>query len=299
MLRNAPAGHRSGKQLIAAPRPFEDLLVYLDDSAAARNALSYAEALNPEGNTSALTFGFIPNYPTSYYAEASGDVWLIVQQQAEQAAATLEQALKAQLVKAGSNADLRRANIMSGEEGSTFAMHGRYADITVIGWSARTDEDRNRTELQKTLFEAALFNSGRPVLLVPESFKRMGAPKRVLIAWSPERESVRAVNDAMSVLTLAEQVRVVVINTGWMMAEQNPGDDMARHLARHDVKVDVKHVPNNGEPVHKMLLDEARYLGADLVVMGGYGHSRTGEWLFGGDTRDILNATDVPLLMSH
>ena len=299
MLHTASDDRRSVKHPIAALRPFEDLLVYLDDSAASRNALSYAEALNPEGNTSALTFGFIPNYPSSYYAEASADVWLVVQEQAEQAAATLEQALRAQLAKVGSRADLRRANIMTGEEGNTIAMHGRYADITVIGWSSKIDEDRNRTGLQKTLFEAALFNSGRPVLLVPEAFKRMGAPKRVLIAWSPERESVRAVNDAMSVLTLAEQVRIVVINTGSLMAEKNPGDDMARHLARHDVKVDVKHVPSNGEPVHKMLLDEARYLGADLVVMGGYGHSRTGEWLFGGVTRDILNDADVPLLMSH
>jgi nucleotide-binding universal stress UspA family protein len=77
------------------------------------------------------------------------------------------------------------------------------------------------------------------------------------------------------------------------------GDDMARHLARHDMTVDVKHVPSNGESIHAVLLNEARYLGADLLVMGGYGHSRTGEWLFGGVTRDILNEAHIPLLMSH
>jgi nucleotide-binding universal stress UspA family protein len=299
MLQTASPGRRSDKHALATAVPFEDLLVHLDDSAASRNALSYAEALNPDGNTSALMFGFMPNYPASYYAEAPVDVWLVVQQRAEQAAAAMEDQLKAQLAKSGSHAELRRSNIMSGEEGNTIATQGRYADVTVIGWSARTDEDRNRTDLQRTLFEAALFNSGRPVLLVPEAFKRMGSPKRVLIAWSPERESVRAVNDAMSLLACAEQVQIIVVNPGSTMAEKNPGDDMARHLARHDVKVDVKHVPSNGEPVHSVLLNEARYLGADLMVMGGYGHSRTGEWLFGGVTRDILNATDIPLLLSH
>jgi nucleotide-binding universal stress UspA family protein len=273
MLHSSPNTHNARKHPAAHPASFEDVLVYLDDSKAAANALSYAEALNPEGNTSALMLGFMANYPASYYAEAPVDVWLVVQERAEQAAATMEEHLKAQLAKAGSRADLRRSNVMSGEEGNTIAMQGRYADVTVIGWSSKTDQDRNRTDLQKTLFEAALFDSGRPVLLVPETFSRMGSPKRVLIAWSPEREAVRAVNDAMSVLAGAEQVRIVVINTGSMMAEKNPGDDMARHLARHDVKVDVKHVPSNSEPVHTVLLNEARYLGADLLVMGGYGHS--------------------------
>lgn len=299
MLHSSSTTNCSQPYHPATSAAFEDLLVYLDDSAAARNALAYAEALNPEGNTSALMFGFMANYPASYYAEAPVDLWLALHERAEHAAATMEDHLKAQLAKMGSHADLRRSNIMSGEEGNTIATQGRYADVTVIGWSAKTDEDRNRTDLQKTLFEAALFNSGRPVLLVPEQFTRMGTPKRVLIAWRPEREAVRAVNDAISALKSAEQVRIVVINNGSSMAEKSPGDDMARHLARHDVKVDVKHVPSNGEPVHTVLLNEARYLGADLLVMGGYGHSRTGEWLFGGVTRDILSTTDIPLLMSH
>jgi nucleotide-binding universal stress UspA family protein len=278
---------------------FEDLLVYLDDSPAAANALAYAEALNMDGNISALMFGSMPDYPASYFAEAPLDAWLVVQEQAEQAAAAMEDRLKGQLAGKGSRAELRRANVTLGQEGNTIATQGRYVDITVIGWSPRSDEDRNRTVVQKKLFEAALFDSGRPVLLVPQTFKGADVPKRVLVAWSPERASVRAVNDALPVLARAEQVRIIVVNTGGAMAERNPGDDMARHLARHDVTVDVKHVPRNGESIHTILLNEARYLGADLLVMGGYGHSRTGEWLFGGVTRDILNEAHIPLLMSH
>jgi nucleotide-binding universal stress UspA family protein len=299
MVHNTSTARHANRQPATMPSSFEDLLIYLDDSATARNALAYAEALNPDGNTCALMLGFMANYPMSFYGEVPGDAWLIVQEQAEAEAMKMEDRLRANLASAGSRAELRRANVMHGEEGNTIVTQGRYADITVIGWSAITDANRIRADLQKTLFEAALFHSGRPVLLVPEAFKRLGHPKRVLIAWTPERESVRAVNDAMAVLKSAEQVHIVVVNTGAMMPEANAGDDMARHLARHDIKVDVKHVPSNGEPVHKVLLNEVRYLGADLVVMGGYGHSRTGEWLFGGVTRDILNTADVPLLMSH
>lgn len=298
-MLHTPSPNRRARKHPEARPAFEDLLVYLDDSAAAANALAYAEALNPDGNVSALMFGFMPDYPASYFAEAPLDAWLVVQEQAEQAATTMEDRLKERLAAKGSRAELRRANVALGEEAGAIAMQGRYADITVIGWSPRSDEDRSRSDLQRKLFEAALFDSGRPVLLVPQAFKGADAPKRVLVAWSPERESVRAVNDAMPVLAGAEQVRIVVVSRGWATAERNPGDDMARHLARHDVNVDVKHVPSNGDAIHTVLLNEARYLGADLLVMGGYGHSRTGEWLFGGVTRDILNEAHIPLLMSH
>jgi nucleotide-binding universal stress UspA family protein len=183
---------------------------------------------------------------------------------------------------------------MGGEAGEAFAVQGRYSDLTVIGWPASDD-----TGHAKNLFEGALFHSGRPVLLVPERFTRHGCPKRVLIAWSPERESARAVNEALPLLQSADQVRIVVVDTGSSGPEANPGDDMARHLARRHVEVEVKHVPGSGEPVHRVIVKEGEYLGADLIVMGGYGHSRTGEWLFGGVTRDILRTTTVPLFMSH
>lgn len=292
---HTPASHVSAaKDAGSAVALFQDLLVHIDEDRASANALAYAEALAPDENTAALMFGMMADIPMTYYAEVAADAWLVVQRQAEQDAAALEARLKARLNKAGSNAELRRVDIVSGEEGRIAALHARYADATIIGWSSDGGTSR-----QKTMFEGALFNSGRPVILVPESFTTRGAPRNILVAWSGERESARAVHDAMPLLKAATQVRVVVVDNGSPVSEKNPGDDVARHLARHDITVDVKYVPSGRELVYKVLLNEARYFGADMLVMGGYGHSRTGEWLFGGVTRDMLGAVEIPLLMSH
>lgn len=294
-MLHAASTHKSSRaQTKKHPASFEDILVHLDESPSAANALAYAEALLPDGNTTALMFGLLADYPMSYSSEVPMDAWLLVQERAKQTANEIEGRLKQKLARADSRAELRRSDVMSGEAGEVIAVQGRYNDLTIIGWPAGAG-----SSFSKNLFEAALFQSGRPVLLVPESFTRHGCPKRVLIAWSPERESARAVNDALPLLQSAEEVRILVVDTGSGGPEVNPGGDMARHLARHGVKVEVKHVPGSGEPVQRVILKEGEYLGADLIVMGGYGHSRTGEWLFGGVTRDILRTMDVPILMSH
>jgi nucleotide-binding universal stress UspA family protein len=274
-----------------APGLFEDILVYVDDSAAAANVVAYAEALAPGGNVAALLYGLIPGYPMSEFGDTA---WLMAQRKAEQEAEQREARLRDRLAREGSRAELRRVNVMPGEEGRTLAGHALYADAVVIGWpKAEAGEQPVKA------FEGALFHSGRPVILVPADHGAHRPPRTVLVAWSASREAARAVNDAIPVLRHANEVRVIVVADDWFQRERNPGDDIARHLARHDVTVEVRHVPANGELIHKVLLDEARFLGADMLVMGGYSHSWTGEWLFGGVTRDMLGRMTVPVLMAH
>lgn len=270
--------------------PVEDLLVLADGSKAATTALAYAEALAPDGNVTALMFGLMPGYPAG---EFGGDVWLIARRAAEQAAEQAEEALKETLSQRGSRAEVRRADVIAGEEGRVMAAQARYVDATIFGWPAADDARPVRE------FEAVLFNAGRPSILVPETCALRGPPRNILVAWSPTREASRAIHDALPLLSAAEQVGVVVVASEWDIPEQNPGDDMARHLARHNIPVEVKHVPTTGKLVSDVLLDQARFQGAELIVMGGYSHSRTGEWLFGGVTRDMLGALTVPVMMSH
>jgi nucleotide-binding universal stress UspA family protein len=149
------------------------------------------------------------------------------------------------------------------------------------------------------IFPAALFNAGRPVLLVPEGYAADAAPKRIVVAWSGAREATRAVHDALPLLKQAEMVRIVTVVGSSGQGEEDPGADIARHLARHDVTVDVKQVPGGGNTAARLVMDEARYFGADLVVMGGYGHSRLSEWIMGGVTRDVLADLQLPVLFSH
>ena len=270
--------------------PLEDILVYADSSPATQNALAYAEAMAPEGNVAALMFGLMPGYPVS---EFDGQAWLTARGHAEAAAAEAETSLRERLARCGSQAELRRADVMAGEEGRVMAMQARYVDAVVFGWPVKESVRPVRE------FEAVLLNSGRPTLLVPETCSARGLPRSVMIAWSSTREASRAIHDGLPLLAKAEHVSVVVVADEGEWSEQNPGGDMARHLARHDISVELKHVPAFGKKVSAVLLDEARFQGADLIVMGGYSHSRASEWLFGGVTRDMLEALPVPLLMSH
>jgi nucleotide-binding universal stress UspA family protein len=276
---------------------FQDLLVYQDDSATAQNAMAYADALATaaEGNLSALMFGFMATYPTTIYMEAAPDVWLAAQRKAEEEATVIEGRIRGRLKPLHSSPELRRVNVMGGEAGEILAGQARYADATILGL-----DDGGPSHFQRQLFEGALFYSGRPVIIVPAGYKKHALPKKIMIAWRPGREATRALHDALPLLKVAAEVRLIAVDEHMTTHhEPEPGMDIARHLARHDIQADVKHIPGSGGTTARLLLDEARYFGADLIVMGGYGHSRLREWILGGVTRDVLATAGLPVLMSQ
>jgi nucleotide-binding universal stress UspA family protein len=284
---------------------FQDLLIFQDASAAAANALTYAQAITAAGggHVAGLMFGFMSPYPTTVYMEATPDIWLAEQRRAAEEADATEKRLKARLAFSAMGTELRRKDVMGGEAGSILAIHGRYADAVVIGWTrkgGKKDGNRDGTEFERDLFRDVLFESGRPVILVPEAYKAKESPRRILVAWSPEREATRAVHDALPLLQGADLVTILVVVEGSNVnGEEDAGADIARHLARHDVKTEVKHAPSGGRTAQAVVADEARYLGADLIVMGGYGHSRLRQWIFGGVTRDMMDDLKTPVLMAH
>jgi nucleotide-binding universal stress UspA family protein len=143
--------------------------------------------------------------------------------------------------------------------------------------------------------------AGRPVLIVPYvgTFKTLG--QRVLVAWNASREATRAVNDALPLLERASSVRVLSVNPRRGIAGHGPiaGADMSLHLARHGVRVEAAAVNTDDVRVDDMLLSQAADAGADLIVMGAYGHSRLGEYVLGGATRHLLRQITVPVFMSH
>jgi nucleotide-binding universal stress UspA family protein len=293
-VHSSPAAHR-----------LQDILVYQDESAAAANALAYAVAIAAaaEGHVAGLMFGFMSPYPTTVYMEATPDIWLAAQRRAVEDADAVEKRLKERLAFSRAGAELRRKDVMGGEAGRILAVQARYADAVVIGWSKRggdKDGSRDGSEFERGLFRAVLFEAGRPVILVPEACKAKEPPRRILVAWSPEREATRAVHDALPLLQQAELVTILAIAEGGRInGEEDAGADIARHLARHRVNAEVKHVPAGGRTAQSVIADEARYLGADLIVMGGYGHSRLSEWVFGGATRDMMADLRTPVLMAH
>jgi nucleotide-binding universal stress UspA family protein len=142
--------------------------------------------------------------------------------------------------------------------------------------------------------------SGRPVIVLPPRAK-VSQVRRVLVGWNAEREAVRAVADALPLLVRAEVVEVLVVDPESHRAAhgQEPGADIARYLARHGVHVEVRRLSSGSDDVGHLLLSHAADFGADLVVMGAYGHSHLNEWIFGGVTRTALREAGLPVLMSR
>jgi nucleotide-binding universal stress UspA family protein len=125
--------------------------------------------------------------------------------------------------------------------------------------------------------------------------------RRIVVAWNATRESIRAVADALPLLVKAEAVEVLVVDHQRRPEGhgQEPGADIARHLARHGAQVEVRRLSSGGKDVGRLLLSEAAAFRADLLVMGSYGHSHLREWMFGGVTRTVLYEAGLPVLMSR
>lgn len=171
----------------------------------------------------------------------------------------------------------------------------RLYDLTVVG---QPDPDGDGSE--EIVAESVLFDSGRALLLVPRKQGRPFSAKRILVAWDGSRSAARAISEARGLLARAELVDAVVVETSRNRAEDVDGADLARHLARHEKTVELRRLKQNaGENITSVLLREVEERRIDLVVMGGYGHSRLREFVLGGVTRDMLERMPVPVLMAH
>jgi nucleotide-binding universal stress UspA family protein len=155
------------------------------------------------------------------------------------------------------------------------------------------------TDTPATLvIESALFQSGRPALVVPYIQKGGIKLDRVRVCWDGSHSAARAVGDAMPLLKRAKTVEVTMVSERGK-DDEIPGADIAQHLARHGVAVEVKPIVAPDAKTADVLLSHAADTSADLLVLGGYGHSRLREFVLGGVTRSILDAMTLPALMSH
>lgn len=175
-------------------------------------------------------------------------------------------------------------------------MSARYADLVVAGQPEESDEGSLRG-----LGEELALSAGRPVLFVPYVGQVADIGRRVLVAWDAGREAARAVTDALPFLQRAEHVEVASFDPerGARRHGEEPGADVGLYLARHGVKVSVARQSNAGFETGGQILSRAADGGADLIVMGAFGHSRVRELVLGGATRTLLEAMTVPVLMSH
>lgn len=176
------------------------------------------------------------------------------------------------------------------------ASRARYADLVIL---PQPYGQTNGPE-EEAVVEAALFEGMAPVLLVPETGLASASPKRVVLAWDQSREALSAARRALPFLKRAELVTIVVVDPPAHGDERSdPGGLLCQMLVRHGVKAEVlvlaKSLPRISEMLSRACLD----LGADLLVMGAYGHSRFREAILGGATRDMLEKASLPVFMAH
>jgi nucleotide-binding universal stress UspA family protein len=277
----------------------KDILVNLDATAASAARLDLACALARKHDAH-LTGLFVVDISVAAMAGAEGggaalaELIEIMRRDGLAAAKVAEDAFRERTRREGVAAEWR---MVEGVAPQQVALHGRYSDLIVVG----QDSPEEGAPAAGPLLEAALFTSGRPVLVVPFAGRFETVGKRVLIGWNAKREAARAVHDALPLMAGAEAVSVLVVNPqpGSDLHGEEPGADVAQHLARHGVTVTVERVVAPDLGADDALLNRAAESGADLIVIGGYGHSRLRELVLGGVTRGLLRHMTVPVLMSH
>jgi nucleotide-binding universal stress UspA family protein len=149
------------------------------------------------------------------------------------------------------------------------------------------------------MIEGALFGSGRPLIVVPHTYKQGLKLDRIIICWDGSRPAARAIADSLPFLQRAKSIDIVVVTGERDKSGEITGTNMRRHLARHGITVEIKHITRGGAGVQNAILAHAADTRADFMVLGGYGHSRLREFILGGVTRSILRSMTVPVLMSH
>jgi nucleotide-binding universal stress UspA family protein len=277
---------------------FKDILVHIDSThaSAVRLRLGLALARRFGARLSGLHVVPDPDVPPYFKPSAVEHVVKIYRERALEAAALAEINFREATKKAIDIVTVWHS--VEGDMARLLAERARFADLLLLG---QADTENPPTISAFSLREKVVVNAGTPVLVVPTSAVSDDIGRHVLVTWDSSREAARAVHDAMPLLQTAKRVSLLVVDPdrqGHFHLTANAAE-AAAHLARHGVPTEPTEIPSAGQSVADVLLAHVTNLGADLLVMGAYGHPRLLEFVLGGTTQDLLDRAAVPVLMSH
>ena len=268
------------------------ILVHLDSQ---RNLVATAEAacsLAAASQAHVTGFYVIPHINIPTYAESRipSDIVKVHDEAAQVAADDAGSEFDRIAGNAGCSHDWQS---VKGYADRLIIDRARYTDIVIMGQSRASKASPHTVAVENHV----IMGCARPVLMIPAKGISGRLGNRVVVAWNGSRESVRAINDAMPFLEGAANVEVLTIDPGRNDGDI-PGADICQYLARHDVNAEAATAKSRGTTTDT-LLNYARDNNADMVVMGAYGHSRLREFVLGGATYNMLQKSDVAILMSH
>jgi nucleotide-binding universal stress UspA family protein len=273
----------------------KDVVVNLSSQGPRDFAAEYATSIAAMfgAHITGVSFVYEPVIPDGMLGGVPVDLIELQRQENSKAANDAISRFDAAAKKAGLSAETRLLDATFGGAATSFAQISRRFDLVVVGQA-----QRERGPADDLLIEGALFESGRPLVVVPYIQTRGITLERVLACWDGSRTAARAIGDAMPLLERAKAVEVVIVAEE-RKSEEMTGANMNAHLVRHGVAASVKRIAKGDIAIQDALLSYAADSGADFMVMGGYGHSRLREFILGGVTRGILASMTLPVLMSH
>ncbi|PWJ79441.1 nucleotide-binding universal stress UspA family protein [Pseudaminobacter salicylatoxidans] len=242
----------------------------------------HAEAL-PVAYTSAVGF------PDTEFLQATAEV-------NKERAEALQADFRRRIRDANVSYEWRSLECFSGDSAHSGIASARCADLAI---AAQRNPHADSTATADV--DALLFESGRPVLIVPHAGPSLSSYRNVLIAWNGSREAARAAFDALPLLMEADHVEVFVIDPpeDAEYDSEASGEEIATALARHGVNINVAAETSNGRSIDQILQQRIAARGADLLVLGAYSHSWLRQLLFGGVTRTVLQSMPVATFMSR
>ena len=269
-----------------------NLTVGVPRDTAAEYAISVAEAF--ESHIAGIAFAFEPVVAPSVMGGIPADIIDAQRTASHKAAGEAIALFEANAKRQRLSAESRQIEATLGGAADLFGRIARRFALAVVGQA-----EPNRLASQEIIIEGALFESGRPLIVVPYIQREPLKLDRVMVCWDGSRTAARAIADSMPFLCRSKSIDVVIVASGREKSDEIPGVDLGQHLARHDLKVEVKRIVASDTDVPNTILSYAADSSTDFIVMGGYGHSRLREFVLGGATRGILGSMTVPVLMSH
>ena len=274
----------------------KDIVVNLSVGEKASPACDYAVSVAAafDAHLAGIAFLYDPIVPVSGAGYIPADVIEAQERDNEEATRAALDRFNTACSRAGVSAEPLTLSASFAGVGEQFSRIARRFDVSIVGQS-----EPESSAVEEIIAELALFESGRPVIIVPYIQKAPLKLDNVMVCWDGSRAAARAIADSMPLLAKARRVEVVIVTNERGKQDEIEGADMGAHLARHGLNVDVKRTALGDIDIADVLLSHAADAGSDFIVMGGYGHSRLREFVLGGVTRSIFRSMTAPVLMSH
>jgi len=274
----------------------KDIVVSLSPNDETATAIDYSLSLAAafEAHIAGVAFIYEPAIPGSVFDGAAPAMIESMRAEAEQIGRATRKRFDEAVRRAGVSAESHLLDSSAGRSALVFGQVARHFDLSVV-----VQPRPDGIFPDDMVFEDALFHSGRPVLMVPYARRAPAQFDRIMVCWDGSRAATRAIADSMPILQRGQRIEIVTVSASEGPKDELPGFDIAHHLARHGITVQLKNLVAGDADTTDAILSYGADTSTDLIVMGGYGHSRLRQFILGGVTRGMLSSMTIPTLMSH